>query len=650
MKGKKFRIVLAVLLMFATVLYVFAGCSGKEQTEGKATLTLSAATLELDVLEKSTLTATVSGTEAAVEWTSSDTTVAEVNEGEIFALKAGNATITASAGGASATCSLTVYDSGAYPSMTLDKSSVNMKEGKKVSINPTMKYKNQVVEAAYTYVSSDEDVVTVDGGVMTGAGLGNAVVSVTGTYGNASVTKDVSVTVTENVTFMLDRSSVELALSDVGEYHNTATIVPTVYEGDEPVESPAITWTAASSEVTVKDGVITAAAKTDAPVRVTATYRSESGNDYVCNVNVSVILPEISVDFSVDAELNSDVSGDYIDIDFSDSGLNIGGVVAVTDLNHSADIGFTQQGSIVSLKKSDLYSGINVYAVETESILYRMQIKTVTRYMKSYTDLTKLEEYCLTDKETQEVTFTSGTATAEGYRYGGYFEMTSDIDCEDQNLPDWGGKAQFGNNSPAEDGERFGFQGTFDGNGYTIRNFTVERAESGDRFFSGIFGTLGKEGIVRNLALENAGVGYCGGALAGILGGTVENVSIIGKFNRLNWAANWMYSGLCAARVTSTAQVRNLFVNVTSAENTTLNTASAFGTIDDGAVFENVIGVGLEDAYVTGRRYGQAATHSGAGISAYETLEALKNADLSFADWDEIWDVSGDYPVLKPQG
>ena len=306
--------------MFATVLYVFAGCSGKEQTEGKATLTLSAATLELDVLEKSTLTATVSGTEDTVEWTSSDTTVAEVNEGEIFALKAGNATITASAGGASATCSLTVYDSGAYPSMTLDKSSVNMKEGKKVSINPTMKYKNQVVEAAYTYVSSDEDVVTVDGGVMTGAGLGNAVVSVTGTYGNTSVTKDVSVTVTENVTFMLDKSFVELALDDIGdEYHKTATIVPTVYEGDEPVEQPAITWTAASSEVTVKDGVITAAAKTDAPVRVTATYRSESGNDYVCNVNVSVILPEISVDFSVDAELNSDVSGDAVAIDFTDS-------------------------------------------------------------------------------------------------------------------------------------------------------------------------------------------------------------------------------------------------------------------------------------------------------------------------------------------
>lgn len=648
MKGKKFRIVLAVLLTFATVLYVFAGCSdkGKGSSNG-ASVTLSAAALELDVLEKTTLTATVSGTEDTVEWTSSDPAVAEVDGGEIFALKAGNATITARAGSASAECMLTVYDSGAYPSMTLDKSSVNVKEGKKVSLNPTMKYKKQVVDASYSYSSSDENVATVDGGVITGVSVGTATVSVTGTYGFASVTKDVSVTVTENVTFMLDKSSVELALSDVGDYHSTTTIVPTVYEGDEPVESPAITWTAASSEVTVKDGVITAAAKTDAPVKVTATYRSESGNDYVCNVSVTVVLPEIDTDFTASAELNTDVSGDYVAVDFSDSGLNVAGVTAVTDLGHSADIGFTQQGNTLNLKKSDLYSGVNTYAIETAAVLYRIKVKTVTRYLDSYAELTKLEEYSRTDKETEEVTFETSGQTAKGYRYGGYFELAADIDCENQNLPAWCGKQQYGDNGPAEDSERFGFQGTFEGNGHTIRNFT---AEGGDRFFSGMFGTLGKAGVVRNLALENAGVGYSSGALAGILGGTVENVSITGTFKRLNYAANWMYSGLCAARVTSTAKIRNLFVNVTDTVNTGLNTASVFGTIDDGAVCENVIGVGLEDAYVTGKRYGMATAHSGAGISAYETMDDFKNADLSFADWDEIWDVSGDYPVLKPQG
>lgn len=645
LKVKRIGSAVAALLLSVVLAFALIGCSDShEEPEGGATVTLSAQTLELDVLEKSTLTASAEGTEEAITWSSSDPSVAEVNGGEVFALQAGNTTITASAGGAQAACVVTVYDSGEYPSMRLDKSTVNIKQGNKVSVSPSMEYKGESIDAAYSYTTENSAVATFENGIITGIGIGSTVVSVTGVYGNASITREVSVTVSEDVSFMLDQNFVELATSEpTEEYKSSVIITPSVYEGDIPVEDPVIEWETDSPAISVESGLITANARTDQPATVTATYRSNSGNDYVCKVQVNVILPEVTSTFTATAELNADGAGEMIPFDFSSSTLDVSDLVSVTDINHDADIDFTVSGNTVNLAKSDLYSGINEYAFEMTDAIYRLTLKTVTRYLRTITDLTRMEEYSRTDKDTVEATFTLNNEVAEGYRYGGYFELVDDIDCGGAVLPDWCGKTQYGNNGAAENSDYFGFQGTFEGNGHTIRNFAVD---GGDRYFSGLFGTIGAAGVVRNLGLEAAGVGYCGGALAGILGGTVENVSISGSFNRQNFAANWMYSGLCAARVTSTANVRNLFVNVTSTENTGLNTASVFGTIDSGAVFENVIGVGLEDGYVTGQRYGQPNLHSGAGITAYETLSAME--DVVFVGWDDIWDISGDYPVLVP--
>lgn len=647
MKAKKSGSIIAILLLISAFLFAFSGCGDRPaDMEGEASITLSAETLELDLLEKAVLVASASGTEGSVVWASSDPSVAEVNEGEVFALKAGNTTITASAGGVESSCAVTVYDSGEYPSITLDKSSVNVKQGNKVSVTAVMQYKGETLDAAFSYSSQDETVASFENGVITANGLGTTVVSVRGIYGTAGLTRDVVVTVTENVSFMLDKNFVQLATSEPSEeYKVSASVSAFVYEGDELVRSPQIEWTSDSSSVSVENGLITAQAKTQTPATVTAVYRSESGKEYVCKVQVSVILPEVTTSFTASAELQADGAGEDISVDLTSSGIAPATLVSVTDVSHGALIEFSVSGNVVSLKRSDLYSGINTYAFETKEAVYYLTLKTVTRYLRTFDDLSKLETYCLTDKETYRTIFTLNNETANGYSYGGYFELLSDIDCEGKTLPDWGGKAQFGNNGAAENAEVFGFQGTFEGNGHKISNFMVD---GGERYFSGLFGTIGKNGVVCNLALEGAGVGYCGGALAGILAGTLKNVSVSGTFKRQNFAANWMYSGLCAARVTSTANVRNLFTYVTSDENTALNTSSAFGAIDDGAVFENVVAIGLETGYVTGQRYGQPTKHSGAGIDAYPTLAALQEAGLSYSGWDGIWNVSGNYPVLVP--
>lgn len=79
-------------------------------------VTMSRTTASLNVGETVSLSATVApsnATDKTVTWASSNTSVATVSGGTVTAKKAGSATITATAGGKSATCTVTVTDKNA---------------------------------------------------------------------------------------------------------------------------------------------------------------------------------------------------------------------------------------------------------------------------------------------------------------------------------------------------------------------------------------------------------------------------------------------------------------------------------------------------------------------------------------------------------
>jgi hypothetical protein len=74
-------------------------------------IALDPTTLTLEIGDSRTLTATVKpddATDKTVAWSSSDPTIASVNDGVVTALAPGNATVTATAGGFSADCRITV--------------------------------------------------------------------------------------------------------------------------------------------------------------------------------------------------------------------------------------------------------------------------------------------------------------------------------------------------------------------------------------------------------------------------------------------------------------------------------------------------------------------------------------------------------------
>lgn len=113
MKGKKW-LCIALGALLALSLGLFAACGNTEeeqQTVAVTSVTVSPAALSLIAGESGTLTATIApenATEKTVTWTSSDNAVATVENGEVTAVGAGTATITATAGGVSGTCAVTV--------------------------------------------------------------------------------------------------------------------------------------------------------------------------------------------------------------------------------------------------------------------------------------------------------------------------------------------------------------------------------------------------------------------------------------------------------------------------------------------------------------------------------------------------------------
>ena len=148
-----------------------------------------------------------------------------------------------------------------------------------------------------TYVSSDQSKATVtNGGVVTGVAAGTAMISVTGTVGLVSKTKDVAVTVTEPAVFTtlaVAPPSVDLVAG--GTQTLTATALD---QNNNPVSGLSVSY--ASSDQTkatvTSGGVVTAVSAGTAVVTVTGTVGSVTRTkDVTVTVAQSAVFTTLAI-------------------------------------------------------------------------------------------------------------------------------------------------------------------------------------------------------------------------------------------------------------------------------------------------------------------------------------------------------------------
>ena len=194
---------------------------------GKAQdITLSQTSLSLAVGGSATLTAKQGDATSGFSWSSSDSSVAAVDQsGNVKAVKAGTATITAAKDGASAACTVTVTDTEV--TLKLDKASGTVQAGKTLTLTPTITG-NATSTNKITWTSSNTGIATVSGdnskATVTGVKKGDATITAAYTENGKTVTATCTVKVTANpeldtTTALKDKSGNQIYVKDAqGKY------------------------------------------------------------------------------------------------------------------------------------------------------------------------------------------------------------------------------------------------------------------------------------------------------------------------------------------------------------------------------------------------------------------------------------------------
>ncbi len=247
-------------------------------------VTLSQSSLILDEGATAQLIATVLPTDATdktVTWSSSNPSVATVSDGLVTAQQEGTTLITASAGGQSAQCTVTVQKGVvAVTEVTLSQTSLTLDEGESATLTATV-LPADATDKTVTWSSSNSSVATVSGGVVTAVGEGTATITASAGGKTAQCTVTVNKKIIEVTEVSLSQTSLTL---DEGE---SATLTATVLPAD--ATDKTVTWSSSNSSVaTVSGGVVTAVGEGTATItasaggktaQCTVTVNGESGMD-----------------------------------------------------------------------------------------------------------------------------------------------------------------------------------------------------------------------------------------------------------------------------------------------------------------------------------------------------------------------------------
>ena len=182
------------LMFAATIGTAMVACDDDNDSVEVSGISLDQQTLDLTVGDKQQLTATVTPENAddkTVVWTSDNNDVVTVDEGMVEAVAAGEAIVTAAAGGKTATCTVTVKSATVEVDVSLDQETLNLTVGETQQLTATVTPEN-ADDKTVEWTSDKPEVVTVnEEGVVTAVAAGEAVV--TATVGGKTATCTVTV-------------------------------------------------------------------------------------------------------------------------------------------------------------------------------------------------------------------------------------------------------------------------------------------------------------------------------------------------------------------------------------------------------------------------------------------------------------------------
>ena len=242
-------------------------------------ITLSETSLLLDIDESYILKATVTPSDATdntVTWLTSNQYVAKVTSyGLVSAVASGRATITAKAGDKSATCEVVVGKK--VTGITLDKTSIAMKEGETMTLTATVS-PSDAANKMVIWGSSNYSVAMVDSfGEVTAKATGTATITAKAGSFIASCKVTVNPATVSVTSVSLNKTNLSLTIG------GSETLIATIQPSDATNKS--VTWSSNNTSVATvsSSGLVTAKAAGTATITVKTVDGSKTAT---CSVTV----------------------------------------------------------------------------------------------------------------------------------------------------------------------------------------------------------------------------------------------------------------------------------------------------------------------------------------------------------------------------
>ena len=556
------------------------GSSSQGDAESEITIELLQQTATVAEFETIKLKAYVTLTDDPVSWSSSDQSIATVDQdGTVHGIKSGSCEIIASVADKIAKCALTVTPTDYAPEVKF-VGNITIELGKTFTTDFKVMFKGEDVTAdSVTEWTVAEDStanckIKAEGKkvTLTAESLGTAKYFVSATYNGIYVNKSFTVTVTEATANLVPDSDdvvmgdngFELTLYTLTSAGNTELPVSfTVYQGDVVTSNAVIAWNTSDAEynasiaaISGENGNYTVKKVGAGSTTLTGTYTDLNGKLVPVTLNITVkratqildFAPVIEVEDLKTITLPSDVSGTVEEV-----------------LLNGKNILSAQSGNAITLNKAALPKkaaelGERELTVVTKDVEYVLTAEIYSLVISNKSDFDKMR------------TIARSNWNNEKGVLDGYFVLDSDIEYNGKftSMTNTGELWQL-NNSGWNNPSAYGFKGVFDGRGYTVNGLTI--AANGNES-GGIFAYMNNAGVVKNVTFTNAGMDENTGFICSYGGGLIENVSVsykyvgVGNENRYLATAGdprWMgtfYS--CGA--SESATVRNCFVDAINAD------------------------------------------------------------------------------------
>ena len=271
-------------------LLVACNKTGQETEIAVSSVTITPASQEVALGETVSLQAQVlpdNATDKKISWSSTVPMVATVSQdGVVTALAVGTTTIKATAGGKTGTCAITVVRGFvSVTAVTLDRPYLDLVEGDEATLTARV-FPDDATDPAVTWSSSNEQVATVEGGVVKALQEGQATIKASA--GGKEATCPVTVTKKYIPVERVTLNKTELAL--IKDTYEVLTV--TIEPEDATYQTPA--WTSSNANVATVDEAGRVTARGGGSAVVTATV---DGKQATCAVTVTVPVTSITLNY-----------------------------------------------------------------------------------------------------------------------------------------------------------------------------------------------------------------------------------------------------------------------------------------------------------------------------------------------------------------